>query len=102
MAPGSPQPLRPDDGLHSSLAEVAEEGGLCCLEGDPRGVGHATLGEGHGLPIVLHLFLLLNHSPGVALGASAGMHILHGPELLAFVGVLGVEVMVHAVPAALG
>ena len=75
--PGSPQPPRPDAGLHSSSAVVAEEGGLRCLAGDPheadpsnlpreagpangpREVSHATLGEGHGLPIVLHLFLLL-------------------------------------------
>ena len=41
-------------------------------------------------------------APVVALGASAGTHVPHGPELLAFVGVVGVEVVVHAVPAALG
>ena len=37
-----------------------------------------------------------------ALGASADPHVPHGPELLAFVGVVGVEVVVHAVSAALG
>ena len=40
--------------------------------------------------------------PVAALGASAGTHVSHGPELLAFVGVVGVEVVVHAVPSALG
>ena len=41
-------------------------------------------------------------APVAALGASAGTHIPHGPELLAFIGVVGVEVMVHTLPAALG
>ena len=41
-------------------------------------------------------------APIAALGVSADTLILHSPELLAFVGVVGVEVMVHAVPAALG
>ena len=41
-------------------------------------------------------------APIVALGASSDTSISHSPELLAFVGVVGVEVMVHAVPAALG
>ena len=76
-----PHPTRPDDGRHSFLAVVAEEEGLHCIMGDPheadpskpprevgpasgpREVGHATLGEGHGLPIVLHLFLRLGRSP---------------------------------------
>ena len=40
-------------------------------------------------------------APVIALGASAYTPILHGPELLAFIGVVGVEVVVHAVPAAL-
>ena len=38
----------------------------------------------------------------VALGASADTSISHNPELLAFIGVVGVEVVVHAVPASLG
>ena len=41
-------------------------------------------------------------APIVALGASADTFISHSPELLAFIGVVGVEVVVHAVPAALG
>ena len=73
MAPGSPQPPRPDDGLQSFLVVVAEEEGLRCLAGDPREAdlsklsheagpasgpreaGHTTLGEGHGRRIVLLL-----------------------------------------------
>ena len=41
-------------------------------------------------------------APVAALGASTGTHVPHGPELLAFVGVVGVEVVVHTVSAALG
>ena len=81
MAPGSPQPPRLDDGRHSFLVVVAEEEALCCLAGDPheadpskppreadpasgpREAGHTILGEGHGRPIVLHLFLRLGRSP---------------------------------------
>ena len=41
-------------------------------------------------------------APVVALGASTDASFSNGPELLAFVGVVGVEVVVHAVPAAFG
>ena len=41
-------------------------------------------------------------APIVALGASTDTAFSHGPELLAFVGVVGVEIVVHAVLAALG
>ena len=41
-------------------------------------------------------------APVAAVGASADPSFSHGPELLTFVGVVGVEVVVHAVPAALG
>src|SRR3954465_15518157 len=36
-------------------------------------------------------------APVIALGASIDSPISHGPELLTFVGVVGVEVVVHAV-----
>ena len=36
------------------------------------------------------------------MSSSAGTYVSHGPELLTFVGVVGVEVAVHAVPTALG
>ena len=93
MAPGNPQPPRPDDGRHSFLVVVAEEEGLRCPAGDPheadpskppreagptsgpREVGHATLGEGLGRPIVLHLFLLLGHSPDHR-APGVGRHVL--------------------------
>ena len=38
----------------------------------------------------------------VAVGVAADPSFSHGSELLAFVGVVDVEVVVHAVPAALG
>ena len=41
-------------------------------------------------------------APVVALWASADSPISHDSELLTFVGVVGVEVMVHVVPAAFG
>ena len=41
-------------------------------------------------------------APVVALWASADSPISHGSELLTFVGVVGVEVVVHAISAALG
>ena len=41
-------------------------------------------------------------APVVALWASADLPISHGSEFLTFVGVVGVEVVVHAVPSALG
>ena len=40
-------------------------------------------------------------APVVAVGTSASPSFTHGPELLAFIGVVGVEVVVHAVPTAL-
>ena len=41
-------------------------------------------------------------APVTAVGATADSSFTHGSEFLAFVGVVGVEVVVHAVPAALG
>ena len=91
---GSPQPHRLGVGLRSSLVEAAEEGGLRCRAGGPheagpsglpreagpvsgpREGGHAIHGEGHGLPIVRHLFLLLGHSPcRCALGVGRFAHL---------------------------
>ena len=44
----------------------------------------------------------LSVAPVAALGASTDVSFSNGSELLAFVGVVGVEVVVYAVPAALG
>ena len=41
-------------------------------------------------------------APVTAVGATADPSFSHGSELLTFVGVVGVEVVVHTVPAALG
>ena len=41
-------------------------------------------------------------APVDALGASTDVSFSNGSKLLAFVGVVGVEVVVHAVPATLG
>ena len=41
-------------------------------------------------------------APVVLLGASIEASISNGPKLLTVVGVVGVEVVVHAVPIALG
>ena len=69
------------------------------LASDPREGGRATLGAGRGLPSVLR-------SSSVALvtavGSTADPSFSHGSELLTFIGVVGVEVVVHSVPAALG
>ena len=82
MAPGNPQPHRPDGGPRFSLAAAAAEGGLRCLAGDPREadpsslpreaglasdpreVDRATLRSFLDLPSVLRSFLLLGRSPG--------------------------------------
>src|SRR3954470_18199734 len=44
----------------------------------------------------------LTVAPVTALGTTADPSFSHGSELLTFVGVVGVEVMVHTVPTALG
>ena len=41
-------------------------------------------------------------APIVALGTSTETAFSHGPELLVLVSVVGVEIVVHTVPAALG
>ena len=118
-APGSPQPPRPDVGLHSSLVVVAEEGGLRCRAGDPheadplkppREADPANDPREAGTPpLVMATVVPLSPTscsasaiaPVVVLGASADMSISNGPELLTFIGVVGVEVVVHKVPSAL-
>ena len=67
----------------------------------PREAGHATLGEGHCLPSSTTPSPSLAIAPVAAVGASADTPISHGPELLTFIGVVGVEVVAHAVPATL-
>ena len=101
------------------MAKVAEEGGLRCLAAIlsrpiPPGplarlVLPAVLARSVEPPLAWTTVFPSSSTsssssaiaPVVALGVSAGVHVPHGPELLAFVGVVGVEVVVHSVPASL-
>ena len=51
---------RAADPHEADLSSLPREAGPTS---DPREVGLATLGEGHGLAIIRHLFLLLGHNP---------------------------------------
>lgn len=87
---------------------------MCCPEADPREsgpsrhpseagptsgplkAGRATPGDGRGRPNVLHLGHLRDRSLDHSLGASTKAPVAEGPELLAVVGVLAVNVVEDA------